>query len=184
MDDQQPINAWAHAEQRYQSGQEVRGVVTRVAQFGVFVQVEPGIEGIIYAFELGIGPSAIAGFTPGQEMQLYVRNIDASRKRLELSLSNDPTPGLLDDHMLPPEARRKTLSNAQVQPVPLLLPATPANPNHANHPGCPTCQRPIQATWKFCVYCGKSLQRRCSACGKLQPDLPDAHYCWECGQPV
>ena len=103
MDDQQPINAWAHAEQRYQAGQEVQGVVTRVAQFGVFVQIEPDIEGVIYMFELGSGPSAIAAFTPGQRLQLYVRNIDASRKRLELSLSNDPTPGLLDERIVPPE---------------------------------------------------------------------------------
>lgn len=182
MDEQQPTNAWVHAEQRYQAGQEVRGVVTRIAQFGVFAQVEPGIEGIIYAFELGDRPSAMAGFTPGQEIQLYVKNIDASRKRLELSLSDDPTPGLLDERMLPSQARRKNPSNEQT--LPILRPQPDTLANDANHPGCPGCQRRVQATWKFCVYCGGSLQRRCPACGSLQPDLPDARYCCECGNPV
>lgn len=184
MHDQQPINAWGHAEERYQAGQEVQGVVTRVAQFGVFVQVEPGIEGIIYAFELGTGPSALAGFAPGQAMQLYVKDIDASRKRLELSLGDDPLPGLLDERTLPPAIRRKPLPNEQSWPLPHPLPDTPASANQPGIPGCPTCQRQVQSTWKFCVYCAGSLQRRCPACGSTLPDLPDARYCQECGKPV
>ena len=34
------------------------------------------------------------GFSPGQEIQLYVKSVDANRKRLELSLQNEPLPGL------------------------------------------------------------------------------------------
>jgi transcriptional accessory protein Tex/SPT6 len=184
VDDQQPTNAWTHAEGRYQFGQKVQGTVTRVAQPGVFVQIEPGIEGIIYTFELGAGPSALAGFAPGQEMQLYVKGIDASRKRLELGLSNDAIPGLLDERMLPPTVRRKTLPDEQSWPLPDLLPETPANARSINRPPCPTCQRQAQAAWKFCIYCGGSLQRLCSACGSTQPDLPDARYCYECGTPI
>ncbi len=184
MDDQQPINAWVHAEGRYQFGQEVQGTISRITQLGVFVQVEPGIEGIIYAFELGSGPSALTNFAPGQEMQLYVKGIDASRKRLELSLSNDPIPGLLDERLLPPTAYRRALPDEQSWPLPDLLSATPANTSNRHNPACPTCQRQTQPTWKFCVYCGGSLQRSCPACGSTQPDLPDAHYCYECGKPV
>jgi hypothetical protein len=186
---QQPVNAWADAEQRYQAGQEVSGIVTRIAQFGVFVQVEPGVEGILYAFELGSGPAVLAGFTPGQEMTLYVKNIDVSRKRLELCLHNDPVPGPVDELTLPPlpfEGRQKRSGQFNAQSWPLLpsLPDLSADPQSADHPDCPACQRAVQAGWKFCVFCGGTLQRRCSTCGSLQPDLPDARYCYECGQPV
>lgn len=182
MDDQQRLaNAWASAEAHYQPGQEVRGTVTRVAQFGVFVQVEPGIEGIVYAFELGQGPSALVGFAPGQEMHLYVKSIDASRKRLELSLENEPMPGLIGERELPPVARRQPLPDKLPRPKPQLPPETPGQQNEST---CPTCQRAIQHAWKYCVYCGGSLRRHCPICGAAQPDLPDARYCCECGQPV
>lgn len=183
MDDQQSLDAWINAEERYQVGQEVQGVVTRVTQFGVFVQVEPGIEGIIYTFELGSGPFALAGFAPGQEMQLYVNDIDVSKKRLELSLNNDPTPGLLDQQALPPTARRKPVPDEQFWPLPQ-LPQTPTLASQPDIPICSACQRQVQRTWKFCVYCGGSLQRYCQTCGSTLPDLPDARYCQECGKPI
>jgi hypothetical protein len=149
-----------------------------VAQFGVFVQIEPGLEGIVYTFELGTGPGALTGLAPGQEMQLYVKNIDTSRKRLELSPANASTPGLLDERVLPPDLRSKTLPGA------LLTPGLRSFSAGTDLATCPTCQRQIQAAWKFCVYCGGSLLRHCSACGSTQPDLPDARYCYECGKPI
>lgn len=177
MDEQQSVNAWADAEARYRTGQEVRGVVTRAAQFGVFVRVEPGIEGILYTFELGPGPGAMAGFAPGQEVLLYVKDVDARKKRLELSLENQSVPGLLSEREVPAEARRKTPPEP---PGPLQ-----SSPSEAlggwGKQNCPTCQRPVQHPWKYCVYCGGTLQRRCPACGTTQPDLPDARYCCECG---
>lgn len=181
MDKQRPANAWANAEARYQPGQEVLGIVTRVAQFGVFVQVEPGIEGIVYAFELGQGPSALVGVAPGQEMQLYVKSINTSKKRLELSPEEQTMPGLVAEHELPPDARRKTLPDELLWPKPQLPPETPAS---HSEPRCPTCQRGVQTTWKYCVYCGGSLRRHCPACGAAQPDLPGARYCCECGKLV
>lgn len=184
MDNQQPINVWANAEERYQAGQKVRGTVTRVAQFGVFVQVEPGIEGVVYAFELGPGAGALAGFAPGQEMQLYVKGVDAKKKRLELGLGDEAMPGLLAERALPPEVRRKAQPPEMPYPLPGPLPQPLASLSDQSAPNCPTCRREVQATWKYCVYCGGRLQRRCSACGSVQPDLPGALYCFECGKPV
>lgn len=184
MDEQQPTNPWVTAEIRYPTGQEVQGVVTRITQFGVFVQVEPGLEGIVYAFELGPGPSALTGFTPGQEVQLYVKSIDTGKRRLELGLSNETMPGLLEARTLPPAARRKTPPDEPFLSGSLLLPELPLNSHRQGPSTCPACQRGIQTFWKYCIYCGKTLQRRCSACGSAQPDLPDARYCYECGQPL
>ncbi|HVU68712.1 MAG TPA: zinc ribbon domain-containing protein [Ktedonobacteraceae bacterium] len=182
MDEQQSSSAWSGAEERYQSGQEVQGIVTRVAQFGVFVQIEPGLEGIVYTFEFGDGPFALAGIAPGQELKLYVKSVDARRKRLELSLGRATSlPGLLDEHQLPPDARLRRRGSEASWPPPAALPQIQFS---AQSPACPVCQRQIQAGWKFCVYCGGSLQRRCPVCGSTLVDLPDARFCHECGKPV
>ena len=172
------MNVWADAETRYQTGQEVRGVVTRVAHFGVFVQVEPGLEGILYTFELGPGPGALANFAPGQEVRLYVKDVDGRRKRLELGLEHRPVPGLVSEQAVPDEARRKALPEepGTIQSFPH------ATPGGRTERRCPTCQRQVQCTWRYCVYCGGTLQRRCPVCGTTQPDLPDARYCCACGK--
>lgn len=188
LDRQQPENGntlWANIETRYQLGQEVRGVVTRVAQFGVFVQLEPGIEGVIYAFELGQKPSAVASFSPGQELQLYIKSVDASRKRLELSFFNEPPPGLLENQEVPPTlrlGRKPGASEELLWPTSLPLPVPPLEEQRELN--CPGCQRPMSVGWKYCVYCGSSLRRSCPECGTLQPDLADAHYCCECGKQL
>ena len=172
-------NPWAGVEARYQPGQQVQGSVTRIAQFGVFVQIEPGLEGIVYAFELGQELSAIAGIEVGQEMRLYVKSIDVGKKRLELGLQNESMPGLLGANEMPPAIQRSKPREDHSW-----LPSFPLPDGARTHDErhCPTCLRSIQRVWKYCVYCGGSLLRSCPVCGTAQPDLPDAHFCCECGQ--
>lgn len=174
-------------ETRYQPGQQVQGIVTRITHFGVFVQLEPGLEGVIYTFELG----QQADLAPGQQMQLYIKSIDVGRKRMELSMECRTLPDWLAEQGPPPLDRwDKTLPRAEQSswPTPFLeLHApTPLTPPQAlftpSEQTCPTCQRAIQVAWKYCVYCGHMLRRRCSACGCIQPSLPEARYCSECGQ--
>jgi hypothetical protein len=167
-------DAWMDVETRYQVGQQVRGVVTRMAQFGVFVELEPGLEGVLYTFEVGAG--ALTGLTPGRDMHLYIKDLDVHRKRLELSPEPQLAPGLVSEREVPGHVRRQ---------VPTPGPALPSLPLEAvGAPGvqsCPTCLRPVQVTWKYCVYCAGALQRRCPSCGTAQPDLAGARYCCECG---
>ncbi len=183
-------NPWHDVEARYQPGQQVQGTVTRVTHFGVFVQVEPELEGVIYTFELGPGRSAVASFVQGQEMQLYVKSIDAGRKRMELSLEQPSMLGLLEEHTIPAVLRRSKPSSELPWPMPLpdalaQLPlALSGAISEQNGRVCPTCQHSVQDAWKYCVYCGGSLRRRCPACDSVQPDLPEARYCYECGKIV
>lgn len=179
-------NPWHDAETRYQPGQEVRGTVTRITHFGVFVQVEPGLAGIIYTFELGSSSAAVSGFVPGQELHAYVRGIDAGRKRLELGLGRPSPTGMLEEHALPAELRHgKALDES---PWPMPRPQAPSPllemPPERGGRVCPTCQHSTQLTWKYCVYCGGALRRHCPLCGSVQPDLPDARYCCECGKII
>lgn len=168
-------NPWLDADVRYQPGQQVEGMVTRIAPFGVFVQVEPGLEGVIYTFELGKGPSALAGLTSGQKMLLYIKSVDKARKRLELSLHTDAIPGLLKESEVPLALLRSKLP-AEEQPGEIPLPQLARDERL-----CPACLRAIQSGWKYCVYCGGGLRRHCPACDCEQPELPGACYCYECG---
>jgi small subunit ribosomal protein S1 len=80
-------NPWAQAEEMYHVGQLVEGVVSRVAQFGAFVSLEPGIEALLHASQLDepapVDPTQAVW--EGQRLLLRVISIEPERQRLGLS---------------------------------------------------------------------------------------------------
>ncbi|MEZ4670494.1 MAG: S1 RNA-binding domain-containing protein [Anaerolineae bacterium] len=81
-------NPWAEAEEMYHVGQLVEGVVSRVAQFGAFVSLEPGIEALLHGSQLSdpppVDPSLVVH--EGQRLLMRVISIEPDRQRLGLSL--------------------------------------------------------------------------------------------------
>jgi small subunit ribosomal protein S1 len=80
-------NPWAQAEEMYHVGQLVEGVVSRVAQFGAFISLEPGIEALLHASQLG-DPAPVdptQAVWEGQRLLLRVISIEPERQRLGLS---------------------------------------------------------------------------------------------------
>ena len=81
-------NPWQSVEERYQVGQIVQGTVTHVVDFGAFVQVEDGLEGLIHVSELASGdpcnPRDV--LQPGDGVSVKVLSIDGSRRRMGLRL--------------------------------------------------------------------------------------------------
>jgi small subunit ribosomal protein S1 len=79
---------WASAAQRFQVGQVIEGVVTNVTDFGAFVKVDDGLEGLIHASELTEGnflhPRGIV--REGDRVQARIIAIDSPRHRLALTL--------------------------------------------------------------------------------------------------
>jgi len=80
---------WTGVESKYPPGTLVNGVITRVADFGGFCQIEPGLEGLIPISELSWTqrvkhPSEM--LTAGQEVQAIVLAVDEQRKRVSLSV--------------------------------------------------------------------------------------------------
>ena len=95
---------WQRVEMRYQEGQVVEGTVENVADFGVFVEVEPGMSALIPMSELGIGrdqdPSAL--FKPGQPVSTKILSVDPGRQRMSLSVKafqRDRERAEYSDHM-------------------------------------------------------------------------------------
>jgi len=80
-------NPWSTVEARYAAGQVRTGRVTRVAQFGAFVELEPGIEGLIPVSEAGLGRDVDLkkAFPIGAEVEVVILEVDATAGRMRLS---------------------------------------------------------------------------------------------------
>jgi small subunit ribosomal protein S1 len=71
-------------------GARVRGKITRLSQFGAFVELAPGVEGLVHISELGAGrrinhPKEVVSV--GQEVEAAVLSVDHERRRIGLSLA-------------------------------------------------------------------------------------------------
>ncbi|MGD8275663.1 MAG: S1 RNA-binding domain-containing protein [Thiohalocapsa sp.] len=83
---------WSDVAVRYAPGSRVDGRITRTQPFGAFVELEPGLEGMIHISELGAGrrlnhPDEVV--STGQHVTATVLKVEPDRKRIGLSLAED-----------------------------------------------------------------------------------------------
>lgn len=83
-----PPDPWESAESRYSVGTQATGRVTRVENFGCFIELEEGIEALLPASEMSWSrirhPSEVVNV--GEQMRLIVIQIDPKARKLTLSL--------------------------------------------------------------------------------------------------
>lgn len=78
---------WDGVEKRYERGQEFEGTIVRRADFGLFVEVEPGLEGLVHVSRLPLGMSFDhESLEDGQEVEGWVQKVEPKRRRMSLSL--------------------------------------------------------------------------------------------------
>jgi small subunit ribosomal protein S1 len=79
---------WSKAGDTYQVGQVRTGRVTRVLPFGAFLELEPGIEGLLPASETGLARDVELkkAFPAGKTMDVVVLDVDAAARRIRLSV--------------------------------------------------------------------------------------------------
>jgi small subunit ribosomal protein S1 len=80
---------WDAVAEKYKVGERVRGSVTRVAEFGAFVELEPGIEGLIHISEMSWGRKLRSAGTivkPGEIVDAVILGVNATERRLSLGL--------------------------------------------------------------------------------------------------
>jgi len=80
---------WDLANERYKVGDRVKGAVTRVADFGAFVELEKGIEGLIHLSEMSWSkkvrkPSDVV--QPGEQVDVVVLGVNQADRRIALGL--------------------------------------------------------------------------------------------------
>jgi small subunit ribosomal protein S1 len=90
---------WNHAEEAYPLGKRVRGKVMSLTDYGSFVELEPGVEGLIHVSEMSWTkkikhPSKIMNV--GDEIECQVLEVDSRSKRISLGLKQlEPDPWTL-----------------------------------------------------------------------------------------
>jgi small subunit ribosomal protein S1 len=95
---------WSNIEARYSVGQKLKGRVTNIADYGAFVELEPGIEGLIHVSEMSwtkknVHPGKIV--STSQEVEVQVLEVDAAKRRISLGLKQtlqNPWEAFLERH--------------------------------------------------------------------------------------
>jgi small subunit ribosomal protein S1 len=81
-------NPWDEIQKKFPVGEEVTGEVTNVADFGAFVRLDEGIDGLIYSSELSTDrvddPSEVV--QPGQQVTALVTRVDPVEQKISLSI--------------------------------------------------------------------------------------------------
>lgn len=73
---------WENAVKKYKKDKKVKGKVVRSSDYGVFVQLEPGVEGLIHMTKI---PPATK-LEEGKKVNVYVEEIDSKTRKLSLGL--------------------------------------------------------------------------------------------------
>lgn len=85
---------WRSAGEKYHVGAAVRGTVSRIAQFGAFVRLEPGVEGLVHVSELAHRhvQSVSSVVREGETVECKVLSCDPDEQRISLSIKALATP--------------------------------------------------------------------------------------------
>ncbi len=79
---------WESAPERYPVGSMVTGKITNVTDFGIFVELEEGVEGLVHVSEIGPGKvkTPVGQYEPGEEISAKVIHVAPIERRIGLSL--------------------------------------------------------------------------------------------------
>jgi small subunit ribosomal protein S1 len=97
-------NPWDSLEFKYPTGTKIKGIIKNITDFGIFVEIEEGIDGLVHVSDLTwdskiTHPSQ--AFEKGQEVEAMVMSIDKGNERISLSvknLSRDPWANFVEAH--------------------------------------------------------------------------------------
>jgi ribosomal protein S1 len=83
---------WENVSEKFPRGTMVKGKVTRTMEFGAFVELEPGVEGLVHISELS--PTRVRRVADivqlGQEVEVRILKVEPESKKISLSLLPDP----------------------------------------------------------------------------------------------
>jgi len=79
---------WEKAAEQFKSGDVVTGVVKRLVSFGAFVEIAPGIEGLVHISQIANRHVATPGevLKEGQEVQVKILDVNPTEQRVSLSI--------------------------------------------------------------------------------------------------
>ncbi|MEC9375002.1 MAG: 30S ribosomal protein S1 [Pseudomonadota bacterium] len=90
------VNPWAEFSSKFQKGDKVTGNIKSITDFGIFIGLEGGIDGLVHLSDISWeheGDDAVRNFSKGEEVEAIVLAIDPDRERISLGikqLDEDP----------------------------------------------------------------------------------------------
>jgi small subunit ribosomal protein S1 len=105
-------NPWDKVAERYPPGMVITGVVRNLTNYGAFIEIEEGIDGLLHVSDMSwvrkVGhPSEVV--TKGEKVKCVILNVDQDRKRVALGLkqmANDPWEGDIPGRYHPGEVKK------------------------------------------------------------------------------
>ncbi|HEU0187997.1 MAG TPA: 30S ribosomal protein S1 [Gallionellaceae bacterium] len=97
-------NPWDDFEQNHKKGDKVKGQIKSITDFGVFIGLEGGIDGLVHLSDLSWnvpGEEAVRSYKKGDELEAVVLAIDVERERISLGIKQmdgDPFSGYVVGH--------------------------------------------------------------------------------------
>jgi len=95
---------WKSVAERYPTGTEINGTITNVTDFGIFVELEKGIEGLVHVSEISKEKikTPVGQYEEGNMLTAKVMNINTEEKRIGLSikrLEDDDDQSILEEYV-------------------------------------------------------------------------------------
>jgi small subunit ribosomal protein S1 len=100
---------WQKVLNEYKQGDVLEGKVTKVVAFGAFIEIVPGVEGLVHISELAEHhvetPSEVV--TPGEEKWVRILEIDEERRRISLSIKRAEAGNTAFSDLIPDELKQQ-----------------------------------------------------------------------------
>ena len=97
-------NPWNEFASAFNKGDRVRGVIKSITDFGIFIGLDGGIDGLVHLSDLSwdlAGEEAVRNYRKGEEVEAVVLSIDPERERISLGvkqMDRDPMSAWLAEH--------------------------------------------------------------------------------------
>ena len=97
-------NPWDDFATTHDKGSEVTGTIKSITDFGIFVGLDGGIDGLVHLSDLSwsdTGEEAVRSYKKGDELRAMVLSVDAERERISLGvkqMEKDPFSGFFAEH--------------------------------------------------------------------------------------
>ncbi len=94
---------WTVIDERYQAGQVITGNVVQIKEYGAFVELEPGLDGLVHISEIAHKrvTNIADEISVGQTVQAKILDIDKERRRISLSIKETIEPALMEEENEP-----------------------------------------------------------------------------------
>ncbi len=161
-------NPWEEFAQNFQKGDKVRGAIKSITDFGIFIGLDGGIDGLVHLSDLSWneeGDDLVRNFSKGEEIEAVVLSIDAERERISLGvkqMEQDPFASYMGRH---PKGSIVTGTIREVDPRGAVIDLEEGIDGY----GSPYRRYGPQDPFNFPVHQGQGNEGRGRCRGRVQP---------------